>query len=260
MSAALWNNQWPDATEALQALDQATGAGVKIAILDSGVACSHPWMADFHLEDDVFFEESGLRLSAREGGGEDVNGHGTAVAYLARTIAPRARFGSFRVLDQLTRSSSFKLAAGVRVALERGYQILNCSFGHRDHNGNTVMSYKRWVDEAYLKHVAIVTACNNEDPATPEWPGFFPTCINVNCAQVEPSRFRCVTGSLVEFQSRGVNVEIPSPGGGTKVVTGSSFAAPLIAGYLARLLEAFPHLTVPQAKGLLQYLGQLNEA
>ena len=66
---------------------------------------------------------------------------------------------------------------GVRQAIDAGYDILNCSFGCgvKEH----ILQYKDWIDEAYLKGIHIVAACNNIDFRRPEWPGFFPSVITV---------------------------------------------------------------------------------
>src|SRR5208283_2453554 len=102
---------------------------------------------------------------------------------------------------------------GARLALERGYHILNCSFGcsREDH----VLFYKDWIDEAYLKGRHIVTACNNEDFSRREWPGHFPTVISVShtkCRERD-ALFRR-TGHLVEFLACGQDVEVTWLGGG----------------------------------------------
>ena len=63
-------------------------------------------------------------------------------------------------------------------------------------------------------------------------------------------------GHLVEFAARGVDVEVPWSGGGLKKVTGSSFAAPRVAGMLACLLSEVPRITPLQAKALFHRLAR----
>jgi subtilisin len=97
-----------------------------------------------------------------------------------------------------------------------------------------------------------VAACNNADYGRPEWPGFFTSVLTVNMARaVEDSEIYYKPGHLVEFAARGVDVEVPWTGGGTKKVTGSSFAAPRVTGMLACLLSEFPQLTPVETKALL---------
>ena len=63
-------------------------------------------------------------------------------------------------------------------------------------------------------------------------------------------------GSLVEFAARGVDVEVAWRGGLTKKVTGSSFAAPRLAGMLACLLSENPGIRPSQAKALLHRVAR----
>ena len=63
-------------------------------------------------------------------------------------------------------------------------------------------------------------------------------------------------GQLVEFAARGIDVEVPWAGGLRKKVTGSSFAAPRVAGMLACLLSEVPRTSPLQAKALFHRLAQ----
>ena len=67
-------------------------------------------------------------------------------------------------------------------------------------------------------------------------------------------------GHLVEFAARGVDVDVDVDvawsGGGRKMVTGSSFAAPRWTGLLAYLLSLNPGITPLQAKALFHRLAR----
>jgi subtilisin family serine protease len=248
-------NNWPTLGEARTFLETGRGRGIKIAVLDSGIDLTHPLLAGLTLEDDVAIMDEGSRLSIAPGEGRDVYGHGTAIAGILRQLAPEARLGSFRVLGEQLRSRTLMIREGARQALERGYHILNCSFGcsREDH----VLFYKDWVDEAYRRGRHIVAACNNQDFTKREWPGHFPTVITVNFTRCErPDALFCRLGQLVEFAARGEEIDVAWLGGGQKRVTGSSFAAPHAAGLLARLLSHSPALSALHAKALLQQLAE----
>jgi subtilisin len=228
---------------------------VRVAVLDSGVEVDHPALEGLRLADDIAIVPEGLKLQVVAGEGRDVYGHGTAIASIIREVAPEAEIGSIRVLGGDLLSRTAIILEGARQAIERGYQIINCSFGCGipDH----VLKYKTWVDEAYLKDVHIVAACNNNDFGRPEWPGFFSSVLTVNMARAaHGSEIYYKPGHLVEFAAPGVDVEVPWMGGGTKKVTGSSFAAPRVAGLLACLLGEEPKLDPLQAKSLLHRLAQ----
>ena len=246
---------WITPDEALQAIQRGRGRGVRIAILDSGIEVDHPALAGMHLADDLAVVESGLRLITVPGEGRDVFGHGTAVAGILRSMAPEAEIGSIRVLGESLAARTAIILEGARQAIERGYHILNCSLGCGvpEH----ILKYKSWVDEAYLRGVHVVAACNNQDSGRPEWPGFFTSVLTVNMARTEANgELFYRPGHLVEFAARGVDVEVPWSGGATKKVTGSSFAAPRLAGMLACLLSEEPRITPSQAKTLFHRLAR----
>ena len=246
--------KWPSIEAAGGFLRQGRGRGIRVAVLDSGIELSHPALAGLTVADDVAVIDDGLRLRVVPGEGRDAYGHGTAVAGIIHQLAPETTIGSFRVLSQHLRSRTWIIREAARLALERGYHILNCSVGcgRDDH----VLFYKDWIDEAYIRGRHIVAACNNQDFTKREWPGHFPTVITVNftgCDSPEQLHYR--RGHLVEFAARGQDIEVAWLGGAHKQVTGSSFAAPHVAGLLARLLSGLPELSPLQAKALLQNIA-----
>lgn len=244
--------------QARETLRIGTGKGVKIAVIDSGIDTSHPALQGLKLADDIAVVDKGHYLDVIPGDGIDLYGHGTAIAHIIRTIAPEAEIGSIRVLGERLNSRTATIQEGARQALDRGYHILNCSFGCgiQEH----ILQYKAWIDEAYLKGVHIVAACNNTDFQKPEWPGYFPTVFTVNfCNTTALDQFFYQPGFLVEFAARGEDVEVPWIGGGYKKVTGTSYATPHVAAILARLVGKFPQINPLEAKALMQRLaGQRN--
>jgi len=244
----------PHLDEARAALAAADGSGVRVAVLDSGIDTSHSDLAGLKLADDTAFEIDGSFIRAIENTNGDAMGHGTAIAWIIRSIAPKAEIGSFRVLDGDLKSRSTIVWEAARHAIERGYHILNCSFGSPG-DARFVMPYKEWTDLAYLRNVHIVAGCNNHDVSVREWPGWFPTVITVNLASLPPDVWQRRGGSLVEFSAHGHDVRVPWKGGGTRVVSGSSYAAPRLTGWLARLISAYPEMRVEEAKALLRRLA-----
>ena len=246
--------QWIDLDQALDAIKNGTGKGVKVAVLDSGVEVSHPDLGGIALVDDLAVVVQGHKLGLISGEGQDVFGHGTAVAGIIHALTPQAEIGSIRVLGSDNSSRTIIIHRAAQEALDRGYQILNCSFGCALQG--EILRYKSWVDEAYLKGVHVVAACNNEDFNKPEWPAFFPSVVAVNMARTDDDAiFYYSRGSLIEFAADGVEVSVPWQGGAKKVVSGSSFAAPRLAALLARLLSVYPDITPLQAKAILHRIA-----
>src|SRR6266436_4368436 len=255
MESALTTNSSPlRLDEARRALESGTGKGVRIAVIDSGIEVDHPQLAGINLIDDLHIVEAGVQIEVKAGDGSDLFGHGTAIAGIIRRLAPDAEIGSIRVLGENLASRTVIIREGVRQAIDRGYHILNCSFGCGlpEH----IFQYKEWIDEAYLKGIHIVSACNNYDFTTPEWPGYFPSVVTVNMARSEDDHsFFYKPGHLVEFAARGVDVTLPWNHHSTKEVTGSSFAAPIMSALLARLISEMPGLAPLEAKSILHRLA-----
>jgi subtilisin len=221
-----------------------------MAILDSGVERGHPALAGVRFGDDYCVIDDGETIRLCPGDGTDLFGHGTAVAGIIHQIAPEAEITSIRVLGERLQSRTAVIREGARAAMRLGHHVLNCSFGCRvpDH----VLAYKGWVDEAYVRGVHVVAACNNVDPAISEWPGHFSSVMTVDMAMAaEPLGFFRRRGTLVEFAAHGVDVRVPWKDATFKRVSGSSFAAPRIAGLLARFLSGAPRFSPLETKALL---------
>ncbi|MFV1994355.1 MAG: S8 family serine peptidase [Verrucomicrobiales bacterium] len=245
---------WISPEEARAALAHGRGKGVRVAVIDSGIDADHPKLDGMALRDSVAIVEEGGRLRVDENAGSDVYGHGTAIAGIVHEVAPEAEVGSFRVLDARNLSRTAIICEGVRQAINRGYHIINCSFGCRG-LAKFVLPHKAWIDEAYLRGVHVVAACNNFDLMEPEWPGHFSSVITVNMARTDSDFFFCRRNTLVEFAARGENVEVAWMGGGKKLESGSSFAAPRVTGYLARILSEAPGLPPAHMLDLLHRIA-----
>ncbi len=235
-------------------IEQATGAGVRVLVMDSGVDPHHPelenvpircWRVSTGPYGDPVVEES-------EGG--DAYGHGTAVCSILHRNAPGIELHSLRVLDENIRGSSEFVIAGFKWAIEEGFHVVNCSFGtgRRDY----IDRYKRMVDKAFCRNVWLVSACNNQDFKTEEYPAFFPTVLSTAAGDLEGMRIIRTDGELVEFVARGINVRVAWTNKGYKTITGSSFAAPHLAALAARIRELRPEWNACQAKAALYELAK----
>ncbi|MEM6916857.1 MAG: S8 family serine peptidase [Verrucomicrobiota bacterium] len=242
---------WFARNQITERISQGKGEGVKVAIIDTGVEASHPGLNGLRLADDVAVSMKGGRLRVEEGRGQDLFGHGTAVAGIIREVAPEVTIGSFRVLGPSSGGRAAVIREAVRFAFDAGYDILNCSFGCIAKN-EFLPSFKGWVDEAYLRNCHVVAASNNEDSGTVEWPSHFPSVIGVTHVESGGEKdvyFR--PGKFVEFGAQGEHSNALWLGGTRKRVLGSSFASPRMAGLLARLLSAAPNTSVLVAKAAM---------
>src|SRR5689334_570648 len=101
-----------------------TGAGVDVAVVDSGVEDGHPWVGRVDSAVALSVDENepdGVRYDV--GPHEDLFGHGTACAGIIRRLAPDCRLHSVRVLGDRLTGRGPVFAAGVRWALDQGFAV-----------------------------------------------------------------------------------------------------------------------------------------
>jgi subtilisin len=230
-----------------------TGAGVDVAVVDSGIEDGHPWVG--HVDSAVALsvderEPEGVRVDV--GPHEDLFGHGTACAGIIRRLAPDCRLHSVRVLGDRLTGRGPVFAAGVRWALDQGFPVVNLSLstGKDDYHG----LFHDLADEAYFRGTALVCAVNNAPVASypSQYAAVFSVCAH---ARRDPERFDFNPDPPVELGAPGVDVEVAWRGGGTLTATGNSFAAPHISGLVARILGKHPGLTPFQLKTVLHALA-----
>ena len=118
-------------------------------------------------------------------------------------------------------------------------------------NENYLETFWHLVDEAAFRRVLLVSAMNNERKRT--IPSEFAGVFSVACAPGnDRERVICSPRAVRRSGVRaGIDVEVAWLGGGTIVATGNSFAAPVVAGHLARILGAHPGITPWQARTVL---------
>jgi subtilisin len=230
-----------------------TGAGVRVAVVDSGIDAGHPAVG--HLAGGVVLEydpDAPDQVRASEGAHEDLFGHGTACAGIIRSLAPEAELYSVRVLGSKLTGKGIVFAAGLRWAVANRMQVVNLSLstGRRDY----FALFHELVDEAYFANVMLVCAVNNvSGPTYPsQYAGVFSVAAN---EATDPYRFDYNPAPPVEFGAPGIDIEVPWLGDSTIRATGNSFAAPHIAGLVARILGKHPGLTPFQVKTILVSLA-----
>lgn len=231
-----------------ECLSSGTGKGVKVGILDSGVASDLPELHGSVLGNyEVVEYRRGKPEVISLAKGEDVIDHGTACAYIIHRHAPDAELHSIRVIGASHSSTSQKLLAALEFAVEQNWDILNLSLG-------TESSYEqlaRLADKAYYQGMLWVAAKDNKRNKV-GYPAGLASVIGVDMDYfADPLHFRFFADRVTEVEASGVYVDAPTSGGGWQQFTGTSFACPQITGIAARLREHFPDLTAFQLKTAL---------
>lgn len=204
----------------------ATGRGVRVAVVDSGVQAQHPDLAG-----QVVFNQNFVDDRA-----PPAEGHGTAVAGIiaARAdnsagiagIAPQARLLALRACWQAapgkTLCTGLGLAKALYAAIQQGAHIINMSLGGPDDRLLALL-----LDQAQARGATVVTALPGPAAPTP-FPASHPGVLVVGSAPPLPA------GAV---WAPGRDVPSAAPGGGWQLVSGSSFAAAHASGLLALVRE-----------------------
>lgn len=266
----------PDADiDASAAWGTATGAGVVVAVIDSGVESTHPELDDQlwanpgetlngvdddgngYVDDLVGWDFYDLDNDPSPVGGGAEDAHGTLVAGVVAAevngvgitgVAPDATIMNLRACDNGS-CYSFDAYRAILYAADMGADIINLSFGGPvpETEGDPVLESA--IDYAAAKGVLVVTAAGNTPPGeVPDGqmivPSELPSPNNLSVAATDHN------DNLASFSFYSSNIDIAAPGvsilstwlSGYSSVNGTSFSAPLTAGAAALLLSADPGL------------------
>ena len=109
------------------AWQQSRGAGVVVAVLDSGVQLDHPALAAVWTPERYDFVDDDGDPQLADGATPIAFGHGTHVAGIIHLVAPQARIMPLRVLDNAARGDFFQLAEAIIYATDPGAKVINMS-------------------------------------------------------------------------------------------------------------------------------------
>jgi subtilisin family serine protease len=240
--------------DAAWALDGADGAGIRVAVIDSGVDHDHPAAAGPHLDGAVLsWNREEQEVVLVEGPHEDLYGHGTACAAIIRRSAPQCEIVSVRVLGERLSGKGEVFAAGLRWAIESGARVVNLSLS--TNRFDLLGEFHQIADEAAHAGAVLVAAMNNV-PA-PSYPSEFSSVISVAASSgQDPFEIFANPTPPADFGAPGIDVDVAWLGGATMTMTGNSFATPHIAGLAARVLSKHPGLTPYQLKAVLRAISR----
>jgi membrane-anchored mycosin MYCP len=248
-----WAQQLLDLT---RTWPHSTGAGVTVAVVDSGVDADHPQLRGKVLPGRDFFLVGDLP------GNFDCVSHGTAVASIIaaspargvgfRGVAPDARILPVRITDrelsdggQPTPINPDVVAQGIRYAADHGAKVINLSLsGHGDYRAiGDAVAYAR------SKDVLVVAAVGNraDQGPMPSFPAEYEGVLGVGSLTIGGERASgSQAGPYVDIMAPGEDVLAAARVGGHDYWAGTSFAAPFVAGVAALVRSAWPDLTAPE--------------
>jgi subtilisin family serine protease len=246
---------WPERVTRDWAWGGSDGSGARVCILDSGVESGHPLVGEIEETVAVTVGEDGEIEVVPDDEG-DLCGHGTACAGIVRSLAPGCSISSVRVLGAGYTGSGPVLLAGLRWAIERGFDVVNMSLSTTKRQ--LAPELHDLADVAYFRRTMLVASAHNMPVESFPWR--FASVVSVGShEQSDPLAFFYNPTPPVEFFARGVDVDAPWLDGGTLRVSGNSFATPHMAGICALVVGKHPELTPFQLKSVL-YLVANNVA
>lgn len=256
------------------------GAGINIAVLDTGVNINHYDLTNTVEQCKNFTTATPIVNNSCN----DANGHGTHVAGTALAdggsdgagiygVAPSADLWAYKVLGDDGSGYSDDIAAAIRHAADQAAStgtktVINMSLGSSASNSLITSA----VNYAYGKGVLIVAAAGNTGPAQGSigYPG---ALVNTVAVAALENRQQNGTYRVADFSSRGYSstdgdyviqqgdIEISAPGaaiystwnnGGYNTISGTSMATPHVAGLAAKVWSENPSWTHIQLRTNLQ--------
>lgn len=233
------------------AWDVSRGDGVVIAGVDTGVDCTHP-----DLQGKCY---AGASFDPGAATPADNHGHGTHTAgtFAAVTnnsigvsgVGYNAKILPVKVLSASGSGDHAAIASGIRWAADHGARVINLSLGGA-YDSDTLRSA---VSYAIGAHVVVVASAGNDGSRADLYPASYPGVISV-CATDENDRKASFSNfaSSVDVCAPGVGILSTTRGSGYGTMSGTSMAAPHVAGLAALVLAAHPSWGVSQVKAAIE--------
>jgi thermitase len=229
-----------------QAQDIATnlGAGIKVAVIDSGVDLAHPGLKGGFVAADQMWDYVGNDAVPNEVGvlGIGAYGHGTNVASIILQIAPKAKIMPIRVLGPDGSGDVLNVASAITFAVNKGAKVINLSLG----SSVASAAVTNAINAATSKGVYVISSSGNEGIQQITYPatqasadtttaGKFSVSVGSVNSLDEKSTFSTY-GLTLEMVAPGEVVYGPVPGNRLGAWSGTSMAAPMISGTIALAL------------------------
>jgi subtilisin family serine protease len=229
----------------------ASGEGVLVAVIDSGVDPRHPALVGAVTES---FDAVGGAFKA--------HAHGTAVAGLVAgrgeiaSPAPGARILAIRAFSGEAagkgrtgqEGTTIHILRGLDAAAKRGAKVVNMSFaGPQDDRMSEFVAAG-----ARLGTIHVAAAGNAGSASPPLYPAADPNVIAVTATDAADRRPAFANrGAHLCVAAPGVDVLVARPGAGFGYLSGTSMSAAGVSGVVALLAQARPALTAAEARAAL---------
>ncbi|MDT7985606.1 S8 family serine peptidase [Clostridium perfringens] len=232
---------------------------ITIAVLDSGADYNHPDLKGNLLP--------GVNLVNPGKSAQDDNGHGTEVIGVLAAkgnngigvsgVVWNARILPIKILNKDAVTNVDMIAKGINTALDRGAKVILMSFSSLSYS----RSLKEAIDRAERSGAVLVAASGNEASRV-AYPAAYPTVVAVGAVNGKNQAiYQSNTGPELNIVAPGLNVYTTKLGGKYGSFSGTSAAAPQVAGAAALILARYPKLTALDVRQMLyQTATDLDES
>jgi subtilisin family serine protease len=207
---------------------------------------------------------NGWNFVSNNGNVADDENHGTHVAgivlgatqdILSGAAQPaKIRLMALKFLDSTGAGTTSSAINAIYYAVDKGAKVINCSWG----GGGYSRALHDAISHAYSRGVLVVTAAGNyssNNDVTPIYPSNYDAPSNISVAATSDSdrlaSFSNYGASVVHVGAPGVLVYSTLPGGWFSSLSGTSMAAPFVAGAAALALREAPQLSGYQLRNLV---------
>jgi subtilisin family serine protease len=224
----------------------ATGDGVLVAVIDSGIDEAHPDLAGTIAAkfDTLATDEKPHAHGTEMAGAIASHGRLLGVAPRARLLAVRA-FGTSAAGEE---STTFRILRGLDWAAGQNARIINMSFA-----GPADPALQDALAKARKKGIVLIAAAGNAGPKSPPlYPAADPNVIAVTATDADDKVFaQANRGNYIAVAAPGVDVLVPAPDANVALTSGTSVAAAHVSGLVALLIELKPSLKPDDVRKIL---------
>ena len=269
----------------------AAGAGVTVAVIDTGADVNHPVLKgvlvngyDFtrntpggNEDVDVATTSSASTATAAtlqqrtvavldqrsvavlDGGSYSDFGHGTMTAGLVHLVAPQAKIMPLKVFTANGAANNSDILRAIYYAVKNGAQVMNMSFNYASYSPELAKA----IQYANSRGVISVASAGNDAQETVVYPGGLLGVIDVASTSDSDiqSSFTNYGAPPVFMAAPGEGIETTYPWGTYAAGWGTSFSTPLVAGTAAVMMGGngnCHNTTVPAGLASAHYIGNLN--